>query len=65
MSYIRPGSCFDTDKMKLVIGALTWEGRSIIQRAFASEGAAQHRRQVAPAGWLEEEVAHWLETFEQ
>ncbi|CAK0871625.1 unnamed protein product [Prorocentrum cordatum] len=65
ISFIRLESCFDTDKMKLIIGAPTWEGRLIIQKALASEGSAQHHRGVAPAGWLEEEVAHWLETLEQ
>eukprot|EP00959_Pyramimonas_sp_CCMP1952_P437325 9156413-Pyramimonas_sp.AAC.1 len=30
-----------------------------------AEGQAVHHRGAAPAGWLEEEVGHWLETLEQ
>jgi hypothetical protein len=65
ISFVRLEKCYDDTKTKLVIGAPTWEGRVLVSRALEAEGQAVHHRGVAPAGWLEEEVGHWLETLEQ
>ncbi|CAK0799309.1 unnamed protein product [Prorocentrum cordatum] len=47
------GHRYDDTKQKLVIGAPMWEGQAV------------HHRGMAPVGWPEEEVGHWLETLEQ
>ena len=65
ISFIRLEKCFDVDKTKLIVGAPEWPGRKLIMKALEAEGMAQHHRGVAPAGWLEDEVSHWLETLEQ
>ncbi|CAK0818292.1 unnamed protein product, partial [Prorocentrum cordatum] len=63
VSFIRLESCYDTQKMKVIVGAPSWEGRALIQRALKAEAVATHHKGVAPAGWLEDEVGHWLETI--
>ena len=64
ISFIRLENCFYTEKMKLIIGAPVWGGRKLLMKAFRSEGAVTHHHGVAPAGWLEDEVGHWLETLD-
>ncbi|CAK0886577.1 unnamed protein product, partial [Prorocentrum cordatum] len=63
--FVRLEKRYDDTKTKLAIGAPTWEGRVLISRTLEAEGQAVHHRGAAPAGWLEEEVGHWLETLEQ
>ncbi|CAK0901950.1 unnamed protein product, partial [Prorocentrum cordatum] len=55
ISFIRLENCFDTEKMKLIIGAPEWGGRKLLMKAFRSEGVVTHHHGVAPAGWLEDE----------
>ena len=65
VSFVRLESCYDTQKMKVIIGAPGWEGRPLIQKALRAEAIATHHKGVAPAGWLEDEVGHWLETISE
>ncbi|CAK0911186.1 unnamed protein product, partial [Prorocentrum cordatum] len=63
VSFIRLESCYDTQKVKVIAGTPSWEGRALIQRALKAEAVATHHKGVAPAGWLEDEAGHWLETI--
>ncbi|CAK0790152.1 unnamed protein product, partial [Prorocentrum cordatum] len=61
ISFIRLENCFDTEKMKLTIGAPEWGGRKLLMRASRSKGTVTHHHGVAPAGWLEDESLRRLE----
>eukprot|EP00959_Pyramimonas_sp_CCMP1952_P250578 5237644-Pyramimonas_sp.AAC.1 len=53
----------DTTKVKLLLAAPQWPLRGTITWAFQAEGIATRMTGVMPAGWLEDEVATWLEVL--
>ncbi|CAK0823334.1 unnamed protein product [Prorocentrum cordatum] len=65
VGFIRSGSCYASQKMKVIVGAPRWEGRLLIHKALRAEDVATRRKGVAPAGWLEDEVGHRLETISE
>ncbi|CAK0821558.1 unnamed protein product [Prorocentrum cordatum] len=60
VSFIRLGSCYDSLKMKVIVGAPNWTGRLLIQKALRADDVAIRHRGVAPAGWLEDERGEHL-----
>ncbi len=61
--YIRIEKTAVPDTLKLIMAMNKSPSRALILRAFESLGA-QVKRGVAPAGWMEEELATWLEAVE-
>jgi len=55
----------DESKAKLLIAGPTWPMRGTVTHAFKAEGVATRFTGVMPAGWLEDEVATWLDVLQQ
>eukprot|EP00959_Pyramimonas_sp_CCMP1952_P167846 3507751-Pyramimonas_sp.AAC.1 len=54
----------DQSKAKLLLAAPHWPMRGVVTRAFLAEGEAARMTGVMPPGWLEDEVASWLDVLQ-
>ena len=62
---IRMEKCHDETKIKLQVAAPVWPMRGVVTNAFLAEGVALRHTGVAPPGWMEDEMATWLDVLTQ
>jgi hypothetical protein len=60
---IRVEKCHDDSRVKIPIAAPQWPMRGVVTHAFISEGRATRHTGPAPPGWLEDELASWLDVL--
>ena len=64
VNWVRLEKCKDEAKVKVLISAKTWEAMPYIKEAFVALGDIEHLKGAPPSGWLEDEVATWLEALQ-
>ena len=63
-AFIRIERCQDPDLMKLQVAPPRWPALDLIKKALVASGTARLMQGIAPAGYMEDELANWLRALE-
>ena len=63
IDFIRIERCKDPTKTKLFVAGQDWAARLLVRTALINSGTAQVLKGIAPPGYMENELASWLEAL--